>query len=83
MKIIVGGKEIRLVDRDVRLAKKLLKKFMKTAKAKAEANQAPTFYFTLMLVMYLTAYDHISALTPETLALLLNAAHKNTVETDE
>jgi|GEM_PF-3094465 len=80
MKIIVGGKEIRLVDRDVCLAKKILKKFMKTAKEKAEANQAPTFYFTLMLVMYLTAHDHISALTPETLALLLNAAHKNTTD---
>ena len=78
MKIIIGGKEIELVDRDVKLAKKLLSKFLKTAKEKAEGNNAPTFYFTLLTVMYLMAHDYISAVSPETLALLLNAAHRNT-----
>jgi len=78
MKMIIGGKEIKLVDRDVRLAKKLVKKFLKTAKEKAENNNAPTFYFTLLTVMYLMAHDHISAVSPETLALLLNAAYANT-----
>jgi len=77
MKIMIGGHEISLADRDVQLAKKLVKKFMKTAKEKAEANNAPTFYFTLLTVMYLIAHDHITAVSPETLALLLNAAHKN------
>ncbi|MDR0287773.1 MAG: hypothetical protein LBI03_08760 [Clostridiales bacterium] len=77
MKIVVGGKEINLVDRDVKLAKKLVKKFLKTAKEKAEENGAPTFYFTLLTVMYLTAHDHITAVSPETMALLLNAAHAN------
>jgi len=77
MKILIGGKEINLVDRDVQLAKKLVKKFMKTAKEKAEANDAPTFFFTLLTVMYLMAHDHITAVSPETLALLLNAAHEN------
>ena len=77
MKIIIGGEEINLVDRDVKLAKKLVKKFMKTAKEKAESNGAPTFYFTLLTVMYLMAHDHITAVSPETLSLLLNAAHTN------
>jgi hypothetical protein len=78
MRIIIGGKEINLVDRDVKLAKKLVSKFLKTSKEKAEGNNAPTFYFTLLTVMYLMAHDYISAVSPETLALLLNAAHKNT-----
>jgi hypothetical protein len=77
LKIIIGSKEIKLVDRDVKLAKKLVNKFLKTAKEKAEGNNAPTFYFTLLTVMYLVAHDYISAVSPDTLALLLNAAYKN------
>ena len=83
MKLIIGGKEISLVDRDVKLAKKLVTKFLKTAKEKAEGNNAPTFYFTLLTVMYLMSHDYISAVSPETLALLLNAAHKNTESEQE
>lgn len=77
MRIVIGGKEIRLVDRDVHVAKKLCRKFLKIAKEKAEEQQAPTFYLTLLVVMYLMSHDYISAITPETLSLLLNAAFKN------
>lgn len=82
MKIIIGGKEINLVDRDVQLAKKLVKKFLKTTKEKAEDNGAPTFYFTLLTVMYLMAQDRLIATSPELLAMLLNASYKNS-ETPE
>lgn len=77
LKIIIGGKEIKLVDRDVRTAKRLCRKFLKTAKSMAEERHAHTFYLTLLIVMYLIAHDYISAATPETVALLLNAAYKN------
>ena len=77
MKIVIGGKEIKLVDRDVRVAKKLCRQFLKTAKGNAEEAHAPTFYLTLLVVMYLMANDYISAITPETLSLLLNAAYRN------
>jgi len=77
MKIIIDGKEINLVDRDVQLAKKLIKKFLGTAKEKAEGNGAPTFYFTLLTVMYLMAHDRLIATSPELLAILLNASYKN------
>lgn len=79
MKIIVGGKEINLVDRDVKLARKLVRKFLMTAKKKAEQNDAPTFFLTLLVVTYLIAHDYLTALTPKALALLLNAAY----QTDE
>ena len=77
MRIIIGGKDIHLVDRDVKLAKRLCRKFLKAAKDRAEAQGAPIFYFTLLVVMYLMANDYIRAITPETLSLLLNAAHQN------
>lgn len=76
MKIIVGGKEIHLVDRDVKLARKLVRKFLMTAKKKAEQNDAPTFFLTLLVVTYLVAHDYLTALTPKALALLLNAAYQ-------
>ena len=76
MKIVIGGKEIELVDRDVKLAKKLVLKFLKTTKEKAESNGAPTFYFTLLIVILLTANDRIGA-SPDLFEKLLNAAHNN------
>ena len=77
MKIVICGKEIKLVDRDVKVAKKLCRSFLKTAKQKAEDVHAPTFYLTLLVVMYLMANDYISAVTSDTLAVLLNAAYQN------
>lgn len=44
MKIVIGGKEVKLVDRDVKTAKKLCRRFLRTAKTKAEDAHAPTFY---------------------------------------
>lgn len=77
MKIVIGGKEVKLVDRDVKTAKKLCRRFLKTAKSKAEEAHAPTFYLTLLIVMYLMSNDYINAITPDTLAFLLNAAYQN------
>lgn len=77
MKIVIGGKEIRLVERDVKVAKKLCRRFLKTAKLKAEEAHAPTFYLTLLIVMYLMSNDYISAISPDTLSVLLNAAYQN------
>ena len=77
MKIVIGGKEIKLVDRDVKVAKKLCRSFLKTAKSKAEEAHAPTFYLTLLVVMYLMSNDYISAISSDTLSVLLNAAYKN------
>jgi len=77
MKIIFGKKEINLVDRDVKLANRLCRKFLKTVRSKAEQKGAPTFYFTLLTVMYLMVHDCLNATSPDTLARLLNAAYRN------
>lgn len=77
MKIVIGGKEIKLVDRDVKVAKKLCRRFLRTAKQRAEDVHAPTFYLTLLIVMYLMANDYILSISSDTLSILLNAAYRN------
>lgn len=77
MRIVISGKEVNLVDRDVKVAKKLCRRFLKTAKQRAEEAHAPTFYLTLLVVMHLMANDYISAISSDTLAILLNASYQN------
>ena len=83
MKIVIMGREINLVDRDVRLAKKLVRKFLKVTKEKAEGNGAPTFYITLLTVMFLMSHDLLSSMSPDLISMLLNAAYKNNEQFDK
>jgi len=74
MKVVVDGKVITLVDRDVKTANAMINHFLQKAKSAAEEQSATTFYYTLLLVMKAKADERIKALTPEVMSIILNAA---------
>lgn len=77
MQIVVGKNRIKLVDKDVKIAKKIVRNFLESSRNHAEEQGAKTFYYTLLCVMYIMSHDLIESLTPEVLALILNARAEN------
>lgn len=73
MQVKFGDTMIHLVPKDVKLAKRLVRKFLSVSKTKADEYGAKTFYYTLLCVMYVMSHDLIENLSPEVLALILNA----------
>ena len=80
MKLIIsGGKEkisVNLIDRDVKLSKQIMKKFLRVIKERAEEHKAPSFFYTFLIVAYVMVNDYIKNASPEALALILNAAYE-------
>lgn len=74
MKVKMGGKIITLSDRDVKTAKKAVSHFLDTYRNAAEEQNAKTFIYTLLIVMNIMSTDYINTLSPEFLALILDAA---------
>lgn len=77
MKIYIKDREIKLIPRDVKIAKKIILGFMNSVKTKSQKLNAPTFYYTFLLMMHLMSQDQINALTPDTMQLLLNGAYRS------
>lgn len=72
MKVLLGDKEIRLVNEDVKMSKKLIREFLNAVQGKAEEKGFNTFYYTLIVVMYIMSNDLIDSLSPDVLAMILN-----------
>lgn len=79
MQIVIGKQRIQLVDRDVKVAKKVLRNFLDSSREHADEHGAKTFYYTLLCVMYVMSHDLIESLTPEVLAMILNARAENEI----
>lgn len=77
MQVVIGNSRIQLVDKDVKVAKRILRNFMNVSKEKAEEKGAATFYYTLLCVMYVMSHDLIESLSPEVMAMILNARAEN------
>ncbi len=77
MRIVIGDHEIKLVQRDVAVAKKLIREFMASCKRRADEYNAKTFYYTLICVMYVMSSDMLKELSPEYAAKILNAQAKS------
>ena len=73
MKVIIDGKTITLNNRDVRVAKKTLRHFLKTSKEEAEKHNSYSYYYTLLLVMHIMSNDLISSATPDFIQMVLDA----------
>lgn len=73
MRIIVGNQEVPLLDRDVKLARKMIMNFLDSVKKHGNENEAPTIYLTTLILMHLMSKNQIDAITPETMKLFLEA----------
>lgn len=77
MQIVIEKRRIKLVDKDVKIAKRIVRNFLESSRKHAEEQGAKTFYYTLLCVMYIISHDLIESLTPEVMALILNARAEN------
>lgn len=80
MKVVIDGKTIHLIDRDVKVAKQTIRHFLETSKKEAEKNGSSTYYYTLLVAMHLISADMINAYTPDVLAAILNIAAEHDEE---
>ena len=74
MKIIIGGKLISLIPRDVKIARELVNDFLKSVEKNAFEKNAPALFFTTLIMMHIKSQDEIKAITPETMQIILQAA---------
>lgn len=90
MRIILDDKgksyEVKLIPRDVTIAKHLINDFLNSVKKHSEDKGAPTLLLTTLIMMHVVSQDQLKALTPETTQLMLNSAyagHHNRQETQK
>lgn len=75
--ITIGGKKIRLVDRDVLAAKKIINNFFELIEEKGKEYNAPLFKYAAVVCMYAMSSEMIDDITPSALETILNAVNKN------
>ena len=67
---------VKLIPRDVKLAKKLLNGFLDSVAKHSEKQKVPTLLFTVLIMMHVMSQDRLKAITPETNQIILNSAYK-------
>ena len=71
MKIVVSGKEIALREKDVKVAKKVVRRFLQTVKHGTIENNMPTLYVTVLAVMKAKTNEMLMNLDANTLQKIL------------
>lgn len=67
------GETVKLNDKEVKAAKKMVNKFLDSVKKSSAANQRATLYITTLIVMESLAGDLLSSLNPDRLKVILDA----------
>lgn len=75
VKVMIGGKNVPLDDREVAVAKALIRHFLESVKMTAYGRNEPSLYVTSLIVMHLMSQNLLDAMTPESLKILLDAAN--------
>lgn len=65
---------VKLIPRDVKIAKKLINGFLNSVSKHSEKHGAPTLLFTVLIMMHVMSQDQLKAITPETTQLMLNSS---------
>ena len=63
--------EVKLLPRDVKMAKQLINDFLNSVKRNAEERGAPTLLPTTLILMHVMSQDNLKALTPQTTQLMI------------
>ena len=83
MKITIKGCEIKLNNKEVKQAKKIVSKFIKSVDDKAKEQRTPTFYFTMLVVMHLMSQEALDNIEPNALKLLMDSFSESMDNTRE
>lgn len=67
------GKQVKLNEKDVVAAKKMVNKFLESVKTSSAANKRPSLYFTTLIVMESQAGALLSSVESDKLKNMLEA----------
>lgn len=73
---------IKLIPRDVKIAKTLINDFLNSVKQHSTEKKAPTLLFTVLIMMHIMSQDQLKSITPQTVEIMLNAAYESTRKID-
>lgn len=68
-----SGKQIKLNDKEVAASKKMINKFIESVKASSAANERPSLYLTLLIVMETQAGTLLSTIEEDKLKNMIEA----------
>lgn len=77
------GEKVRLNEKDVEAAKKMVNKFLDSVKTSSIANQRPSLYFTTLIIMELQAGDLLSTVESTKLKNMIEALTTTTDKNTE
>ena len=72
MKVIIGGKEIALKNKEVIIARKSLNLFIDTVRRGSAKMNCPSLYFTYLIIMYKKSQELLEALSPDSLQIIMD-----------
>lgn len=72
MTIKIRNVEVKLKKREVKSCKRAISQFISHVKDLAEGELAPTYYFTLLIMMHIMSQEFLDDFSPETLAEIMN-----------
>lgn len=77
------GEQVRLNEKDVEAAKKMVNKFLDSVKTSSITNQRPSLYFTTLIIMELQAGDLLSTVESNKLKNMIEALNTTTEKNTE
>ena len=72
MKVIIGGKEIALKNKEVIIARKSLNLFIETIRNGAVNMKCLSLYFTYLIIMYKKSQELLEAISPDNLQIIMD-----------
>lgn len=75
MKVYIEGKQIELIDREVKDAKRLIKDLLDLILEKT-GDAAPTYYFTCLIIMHIMSKTILQSAETANVAMVLNTYAK-------
>lgn len=72
MTIKIRNIEVKLKKREVQSTKRAISQFISHVKELSEGELAPTYYFTLLIMMHIMSQEFLNDFSPETLAEIMN-----------
>lgn len=76
MQVIIKGKAVKLDQKDVEIAQKLVNTFLASIKDNAVSHGKLSMYITTVAVMYITGADVLRELSPELAEAILKMEGK-------
>ena len=77
MEIVINGKPVKLNNKDVHVAQKLVNSFISSVKDNAVAHNKLAMYITTVVTMHTTSADILKSIDPDVMKILTEMGGDN------